>query len=388
MILVVGATGQLGSLVVRQLRGSGRPVRAMVRDPAAAQDLAATGAELVTADLRRAETLDAALAGVQAVVATANVVVPTRPGDTGAALDAGYRELVSRARDSGVRRFVLASVPAGPLDDVVPEARSKRQLERVLAGSGMSWVALQLPPFTEEWLALVGSSLPLRGEERPTLARPYRFLRAYRRLTGHAVERHGLMLVPGPAAGRHAFISIHDVARLLVAAVDDDALSGCVPVGGPEILSWDDVAEVFGDVLGRPVRAVGTPAAAFAVLQRVLAPVAPSASNVLGLERLLATTATPWATAEVSDRLGVAGLRTVRQVLQEKATAPTAGEGPAVPAPRDPTGPPAGRSGGDVGAVAGGGGEGGARDHPGGVGGQEHEERRDVGRVDPRHAER
>src|SRR5436309_181398 len=33
MILVVGATGQLGSLVVRTLRGDGHPVRAMVRDP-------------------------------------------------------------------------------------------------------------------------------------------------------------------------------------------------------------------------------------------------------------------------------------------------------------------------------------------------------------------
>src|SRR3954447_25685500 len=46
MILVVGATGQLGSLVVRTLREHGQPVRAMVRDPAAAEDLAATGAGL------------------------------------------------------------------------------------------------------------------------------------------------------------------------------------------------------------------------------------------------------------------------------------------------------------------------------------------------------
>ena len=36
MILVVGATGQVGSLVVRHLRATGAPVRAMVRDPAAA----------------------------------------------------------------------------------------------------------------------------------------------------------------------------------------------------------------------------------------------------------------------------------------------------------------------------------------------------------------
>jgi len=46
MILVVGATGQLGSLVVRTLREQDQPVRAMVRDPSAADDLTATGAEV------------------------------------------------------------------------------------------------------------------------------------------------------------------------------------------------------------------------------------------------------------------------------------------------------------------------------------------------------
>src|SRR4051812_38647796 len=89
MILVVGATGQLGSLVVRTLRGDGHPVRARVRAPAAAEDLAATGAGLVRADLTEPETLDAALDGVTAVVATANVAAPTRPADRSEALDAG-----------------------------------------------------------------------------------------------------------------------------------------------------------------------------------------------------------------------------------------------------------------------------------------------------------
>src|SRR3954471_22198882 len=98
MILVVGATGQLGSLVVRALRDRGRPVRALVRDPAAAQDLAATGAELAEADLTGPATLDAALEGVSAIVATANVVAPTRTGDTAAALDTGYAELITRGQ--------------------------------------------------------------------------------------------------------------------------------------------------------------------------------------------------------------------------------------------------------------------------------------------------
>jgi uncharacterized protein YbjT (DUF2867 family) len=319
MILVVGATGQLGSLVVHTLRDQSAPVRAMVRDPSAADDLAATGADLVRADLTAPETLDAALEGVTAVVATANVAAPTRRTDSSAALDAGYAELVARAERSGVSRFVLASVPETPIDDDVPVARSKRRTERLLAATALSWVSVQMPPFTEVWLALVGSEIPLRGETRATLARAYPTLRRFRRISGSTVEDLGLMVVPGPATARQAFLSVHDAARVLAAAAVTDTVSGAVEVGGPESLSWADVAEIYGRVLGRRVRVVGQPAALFGVLQRLLAPVAPSLAGIMALNRLMAVSESDWDTTAVTDRLGVHELRTVEQVLQEKA---------------------------------------------------------------------
>lgn len=319
MILVVGATGQLGSLVVRELRARDRPVRAMVRDPATVQDLAELGAELVTADLTRAETLPPALTGVTGVVATANPVAPSRPGDTTEALDAGYAELVAQAERADVARFVLASVPPARLDDHVPVVRSKRRIEQALAASGTSWVSLQMPPFIEVWLALVGSELPLRGEERATLARPYATLRQFRRLTGRTVERNGVMVVPGPATTRNAFLSVHDAARAMAAAVEDTSLTGPVRLGGPQVLSWTDVAEVYGRVLGRRVRVVSVPVGAYTVLQRALAGVAPSLSGVMGLDRLIGSSETDWDSSETAARLGLADLRTVEEVLREKA---------------------------------------------------------------------
>jgi len=320
MILVVGATGQLGSLVVRTLREQGRPVRAVTREPAAADDLAATGAELVAADLRHPQSLDRALEDVQSVVTTANVVAPTHHGDTSEALDAGYRELVTRAQAHGVERFVVPSIPVSSVDEAVPVARTKRRLERALDASSMSYASLRMPPFTEIWLALVGSSLPLRGEQSATLARPYGFLTAFRRLTGATVERHGVMLVPGPASARHAFLSVHDAARLVAAAVDVREVEGGVDVGGPEVLSWSDVAAVFADVLGRPVRVVSAPPAVFGTAQRLLSPVAPSVADIMGLDLLVGTMRSDWDTTAVRQRLGVTDPRTVEQVLREKAS--------------------------------------------------------------------
>jgi uncharacterized protein YbjT (DUF2867 family) len=322
VILVVGATGQVGSLVVRRLRETGAPVRAMVRDPASAADLAAIGAELAVADLGRPDTLDAAVDGVSAIVATANAVAPTRPGDSAEAVDAGYGELIRRAERSGVSRFVLASVPVTEFDDRVPVARTKRRTEQLLAASGLSWLSLRMPPFSEVWLALVGSELPLRGEERTTLGRAYPTLRRFRRVTGRTIERHGVMVVPGPPSARQAFLSVHDAAAGLAAAVRPGTGEGPVDLGGPEVLSWTDVAGIYERVLGRRVRVVSQPAAAFAVAQRVFAPVAPSLAGVMGLNRLMASSQSDWDTTDTARRLGLGPLRTVEQILREKAALP------------------------------------------------------------------
>ena len=322
MILVVGATGQVGSRVVRTLRAQGEPVRAMVRDPASAADLAATGAELVVADLGRPETLDAALDGVSAVVATANAVAPIRPGDSAAVVDAGYAELVRRAERAGVFRFVLGSVPITPLDEGVPVAWTKRRTEQLLADSGLSWLSLRMAPFTEVWLALVGSEVPLRGEQRATLARAYPTLRRFRRITGRTVERRGVMLVPGRPTARQAFLSVDDAARGLAAAIRKETGDGPVDLGGPESLSWTDIARIYERVLGRRVRVVSQPASVFAAGQRLLAPVAPSLAGVMALSRLIATSETDWDTADTARRLRLGPLSTVEDVLREKAALP------------------------------------------------------------------
>ena len=323
MILVVGASGQLGTLVVQQLRKQGRPVRALVRSGRGVDAL--TGAELVHGDLREPAGLDAALDGVEAVVATANAVVPTRRGDSAAALARGYAGLVDRAAAGGVRRFVLASVQPSELDETVPDLRLKRMVERRLAGSGLSHLSVRLAPFTEVWLAMVGSSIPDRGEVNSTLRRPYPFLARFRRATGRSIEDRGRLVAPGPADRRQAFVSVHDAADVLVAAIDAP-LAGAVDVGGPEVLTWTDVAGEYERVLGRPVRVVSVPAGVFRLARAALAPFAPAAANVMGLNLFMATDDTAWDTASTTAALGVGPLRTVRQVLAEKAALPAAPE--------------------------------------------------------------
>src|SRR5438105_4808383 len=66
MILIVGSTGYLGSLVTTKLATAGKPVTALVRDAASekARALKQAGAKLVTGDLKDRASLEKALEGV------------------------------------------------------------------------------------------------------------------------------------------------------------------------------------------------------------------------------------------------------------------------------------------------------------------------------------
>jgi uncharacterized protein YbjT (DUF2867 family) len=63
MHLVVSGSGQLGTVLVRQLVAAGKPVRAFVRPMSQYQHLVGSGAELAFGDLRDAGIVRAAMAG-------------------------------------------------------------------------------------------------------------------------------------------------------------------------------------------------------------------------------------------------------------------------------------------------------------------------------------
>ena len=157
---------------------------------------------------------------------------------------------------------------------------------------------------------------------RATLGRAYPTLRRFRRITGRTVERHGFMVVPGPPSARQAFLSVHDAARGLAAAVRPGTGSGPVDLGGPEVLTWTDVARIYERVLGRRVRVVSQPVAAFAVAQRLFTPVAPSLAGVMALNRLMGSSQTDWDTTHAVRQLGLDAMRTVEEILREKAALP------------------------------------------------------------------
>ncbi|KPF48577.1 hypothetical protein IP87_06615 [beta proteobacterium AAP121] len=308
-VLVVGASGQLGTRVVRRLLALGRPVRAFVRHTARFEHLKHPRVQIVHGDLADAASVRAACSGAGAVVATANAAAPTHGGSFASVDVGGYAALIEACRQQGCGRLVFASVAVTPWDARLPLFRHKRQTEQRLRDSGHPFAVLQFAPFMDDWFALAGSALAARGDPAALVDRPWPFLQRYMGVVGGLVEKRGLALVPGGGAQVLDFLAVDDAAAALAAATDHPAAANTtLPLGGPENLSWQAVAALLSQVLARPVQVVGTPAWLFALQQRLMQPFSEAAANIMALNWLLAQPLPPQGTATA----GLLGLRLLR----------------------------------------------------------------------------
>lgn len=108
-VLVAGATGGVGKLVVGLLLERGYRVRAMVRDEAKARRLLDSAVELVLGDVRRPETLAPAMVGIKAVISAIGSYAPLGKNRIKDVDWQGVRNLVEASRAAGVTHFVLLS---------------------------------------------------------------------------------------------------------------------------------------------------------------------------------------------------------------------------------------------------------------------------------------
>ncbi|MFJ2901270.1 NAD(P)H-binding protein [Streptomyces sp. NPDC087212] len=223
MILVTGATGNVGRGVVDLLLARGLKVRAVTRDPAPGR--IPDGAEVVTGDLLTDPAgLDDALDGVDAVFLNAAAFLHGGDGGTPAAT------FLRLARKRGVGRVVLltsgtvqADVPADLQANVI--GRMHRVVEEAVETSGLGWTLLRPGEFMAnslDWAPQIRAADVVRA--------PY-----------------------GDA--RWAPVHERDIADVAVHVLTTDGHLGTVyELTGPETLTYHERARLIGEAVGRPVR--------------------------------------------------------------------------------------------------------------------------------------
>jgi uncharacterized protein YbjT (DUF2867 family) len=219
-VLVTGATGRVGRLVVNELLGAGVPVRALTRRPATAGLPAAV--EVAVGDLTVPESLDAALQGVDAVF-----LVWTAPPATAPAV---VERLASHAR-----RVVLLSSPHQTphpfFQQPNPMAVLHAGIERLIAGSGLASTIIRPGMFASNTLLWWASQI--RGGD--VVRWPY-------------------------GTAETAPIDERDIAAVAARALHQDGhnqdghAGGDYVLTGPESLTQAEQVSAIGDAIGRRLR--------------------------------------------------------------------------------------------------------------------------------------
>jgi uncharacterized protein YbjT (DUF2867 family) len=289
MILVIGATGQLGGKIARGLLARGKAVRILARPGSVVAPLVDLGATVAVGDLRERASLDAACKGQTTVVTTANSA--RRSGDDNVdSVDLrGTRNLIAAAAAGGVGHFIYMSALGVSPDSPVPFLAAKGANEAFLRSSGMRWTILAPNAFIESWPVVVVGRPAAMGQP---------------------------VSVVGSGLRRHTFVSEDDVAAFGIAAVDHPAaVNQHLPIGGPQALSWRDVVAVYERVLGRPIALRLVPPGE---------PVPGIPPAVLALLAALDTYDTDFDTAPLARTLGVR-LTTLEEVARRTVGDGTAG---------------------------------------------------------------
>lgn len=272
MILVAGATGELGGRIARLLVDRGQVVRALVRPSTDATALTAIGVEVVRGDLRDPASLAATMEGATTVVTTVNAIGRILAGSTDltiAAVDgAGNRNLIDAAARAGVERFVFVSA-AGIGDQVArmaPLMAAKWAAEKALLATSMRPVLVRPDMFQEVWLAPSSGIDPAAGKA----------------------------LVYGRGELPHRYVAIDDVAALCAHLAVAPNPPAVVEFGGPEALSRLQVVAAFEAATGRRLTVRHVPRVALSIGCRAVAGWKPETASLMGMALFFDTHPGTW----------------------------------------------------------------------------------------------
>jgi len=264
MILVTGATGLNGKELLRVLSASGVAVRALVRNPAKAEAIAALpNVDVVQGDMAHPETLAAGLRGVD----RAMLISSSDP----MMLDV-QTNFIDAAKQAGVKHVVKLSGIMPELDSAFRFARMHGEIEKRLEASGMAFTHLR-----------AGEFMPAYFRQVPN------------------ITAKGAMFLPMEEASI-ASIDVGDIAEIAARVLTGSGHEGkTYPLTGPQALTMTEVAETLSAATGKTIRYVNVPpeAARQAQLAAGMPPYLADALFELFAERRNGKEAKVWPDAEL-----------------------------------------------------------------------------------------
>lgn len=254
-LLIIGGNGVLGAAAAKHFLQKGFRVTLVVRNKEKARELEKQGASLVYGDLSDLSSLAGIFSGVDIVLTAAHSLLGKGRNSSEKVDFEAHAYIVDEANKAAVSQFIYTSINTARADHPIDFFRHKYNIEQHLAKSGMNYTILKLPAFME-WHAY--------------------------RLLGKTIVEKGKVMILGAGENPTNFIAVKDiVAALDVIAGNKEYFNRSILLGGPENLSRNQVAQLFGKAMGVTPKIKHMPTGVVKVMGAMLRPFHPGFSRVM-----------------------------------------------------------------------------------------------------------
>jgi uncharacterized protein YbjT (DUF2867 family) len=227
MIVITTPTGAIGNQVLEQTLRSGEPIRVIVRDPSRIQSQTRRRVEVVQGSHGDIDVVNKAFAGADSVF----WIVP--PDPRAKSVDAAYVDFTRPACDAFKKHKVKRVVGISALGRGTPAAAhagivtASLKMDDLIASTGVSYRAVTNPSFMDNLLRQV-----------------------------ELIKNQGMFSLPISGDLKQPSACTRDIAAIAAKLLLDQTWNGVgsAPVLGPEDLSYNDMARIMSEVLGKPIR--------------------------------------------------------------------------------------------------------------------------------------
>jgi len=225
-VLLAGATGYLGRYITQELLSRNLETKIIVRDEHKVK-FDAPNLEIIEAEVTKPETLDNLFNGVDVVISTVGI---TRQKDGLTYMDVDYqvnKNLIDEAKKSGVQKFIYISVLNGEKLRQLKICEAKEKLGDYLKSSGLDYCIIRPNGFFSD----MGDFLKM--------------------------AKGGKVYLFGDGKLKLNPIHGEDLAKVIVDTINQDAKE--INIGGPDILSQNDIAELALKAYSKPIKIIHLP---------------------------------------------------------------------------------------------------------------------------------
>jgi uncharacterized protein YbjT (DUF2867 family) len=221
-ILVAGATGYIGGFVVKEFRAQGHFVSALARNPDKLQSIKSSVGQTIEAEITKPESLKGICDDIDVVFSSIGI---TKQKDKLSFWDVDYQgniNLLKEALDSGVKQFIYVSVFSTPGMKDLEIVKAHEAFVEQLKSSGINYAII-----------------------RPTAY--FSDIQAFFQLA-----RKGRAYLIGAGTSQVNPIHGSDLAEACVETLGDQNVE--LDVGGPQIFSYQDIAALAFQTIGKPAK--------------------------------------------------------------------------------------------------------------------------------------